>query len=96
MTKSVSSNHGRWLAAAMLALLVPSLQAQQEDESRVGPAGPYRSKMRIVEDPSTFGHCMCLGDPAIELYEKRKKVATIGFHHGRSIRWQRKRAAGPI
>lgn len=48
----------------------------------------FRDSLRIVEDPGTFGHCRCYGDPAIELYKKRKKVATIGYHHGRSIRWE--------
>ncbi len=44
--------------------------------------------LAIVEDESTFGHCMCLGDQALELYAGRRLVATIGLHHGRSIRWE--------
>ena len=41
---------------------------------------------QINEDDSG-DHCMCCGNPTFELYEGEKLVATIGFHHGRSIRW---------
>jgi hypothetical protein len=47
----------------------------------------FREQLKIIEDPQTFGHCMCLGDPAIELLSGGKVMAVIGFHHGRSIRW---------
>ena len=46
-----------------------------------------RDCLSIVEDRSTFDHCMCLGDYALELYAGRRRIATIGLHHGRSIRW---------
>ncbi|MCZ6916107.1 MAG: hypothetical protein O7I93_04960 [Gemmatimonadetes bacterium] len=46
-----------------------------------------RRCLEIVDDPRSFGHCMCLGDLAIELYDESELVATIGMHHGRSIRW---------
>lgn len=45
-----------------------------------------RDDLAIVEDPTTFGHCMCLGDLAMQFYAHNKLVATIGLHHGRSIR----------
>jgi len=48
----------------------------------------FRACLKIVEDPRTFGHCMCLGNPALELYAGDELVATIGFHHGQSIRWE--------
>ena len=47
----------------------------------------FRSCFAIVEDPKTFGHCMCFGDPHIELYAGYRLAATIGYHHGKSIRW---------
>jgi tetratricopeptide (TPR) repeat protein len=43
----------------------------------------------IVEDPSTFGHCGCLGGPTIELYAGPEHLATIGLQHGHAIRWER-------
>lgn len=43
--------------------------------------------LAIVEDARTFGHCMCLGDNAIECYRDQELIATIGLHHGHSIRW---------
>jgi hypothetical protein len=43
--------------------------------------------LRIVEDPITFGHCMCAGSYALEFYDGQTILATIGLHHGRSIRW---------
>jgi hypothetical protein len=46
-----------------------------------------RDCLAIVEDRSTFGHCMCLGDYALQFYAGRRRIATIGLHHGRSIRW---------
>jgi hypothetical protein len=48
----------------------------------------FRACLKIVEDPRTFGHCMCFGNPALELYAGEDLAATIGFHHGRSIRWE--------
>ncbi len=47
-----------------------------------------RACLAIVEDPRSFGHCMCLGDQALELYSGSRLLATIGLHHGRSIRWE--------
>jgi hypothetical protein len=46
-----------------------------------------RPCLTISEDPDTFGHCMCLGDNAIECYADQELLATIGLHHGISIRW---------
>lgn len=46
------------------------------------------SCLRIVEDPSTFTHCACLGGPTLELYAGPEHVATIGLQHGRAIRWK--------
>ena len=43
---------------------------------------------RIVLQPSDGGiHCMCCGSPSFEFYMKGKLVVTLGFHHGRSLRW---------
>jgi tetratricopeptide (TPR) repeat protein len=44
--------------------------------------------LQIVEDPSTFGHCSCLGGPTLELYAGPEHVATLGLQHGRAIRWK--------
>lgn len=48
----------------------------------------FRGCFRIVEDPATFGHCMCLGNPAVEVYAGERLAATIGYHHGFAIRWE--------
>jgi tetratricopeptide (TPR) repeat protein len=45
--------------------------------------------LRIVEDPATFDHCMCLGHPAIEFYSGMDLIGTIALHHGRSVRWHK-------
>lgn len=47
----------------------------------------FRACFRIVEDPESFGHCMCYGDPHMELYAGSARVATLGYHHGFAIRW---------
>lgn len=42
-----------------------------------------------IKDRSA-GHCMCLGDPTIELLgEGAERLALITLHHGRTIRWNR-------
>lgn len=47
----------------------------------------FRSCFTIDEDATTFGHCMCVGDPHIELYSSERLVATQGYHHGSAVRW---------
>jgi hypothetical protein len=32
-------------------------------------------------------HCMCCGNPSIEFYRDDDLILTLGFHHGRSVRW---------
>jgi Tfp pilus assembly protein PilF len=46
-----------------------------------------RETLRVIEDPSTFDHCGCLGGPTLELYSGQDLIATIGLQHGHSIRW---------
>lgn len=41
-----------------------------------------------VEQPVQAFHCMCLGYPAIELWAGNKLRATVGVHHGASVRVQ--------
>jgi Tfp pilus assembly protein PilF len=48
----------------------------------------FRRTLQIVEDPQTFSHCRCLGGPTLELYSDQELVATIGLHHGHTIRWK--------
>ena len=43
--------------------------------------------LSIIEDENSFFHCMCMGEQALELYRGLELIATIGLHHGRSIRW---------
>ena len=43
----------------------------------------------IVEDPSTFSHCACLGGPTLELFAENRLVATIGLQHRHAIRWSK-------
>lgn len=44
--------------------------------------------LEIVEPSEWFG-CMCLGDYAIEFYQGQRRRATIGLHHGFSIRYDK-------
>ncbi len=46
-----------------------------------------REALRIVEDPATFGHCMCCGNMTLQLFAGTSVRAMIGIHHGQSIRW---------
>ena len=38
---------------------------------------------------SDANHCGCLGGPTVELFAGAERVATIGVHHGNTIRWVR-------
>ncbi len=53
---------------------------QQEDIIRF-------SGLLNIDESQTGFHCMCLGNYAIELHSKGAITATIGFHHGQSIRY---------
>jgi len=47
----------------------------------------FRNVFKIDEAPSSFGYCMCLGEPTLEFYRGKRLIATVSIHHGRSIRW---------
>ena len=40
-----------------------------------------------VEDKQSGFHCMCCGEPSLEFYKGDQLITTLGFHHGRSLRW---------
>jgi len=42
-----------------------------------------------IDENNTVFYCMCLGTYAIELYNNTQINATIGFHHGVSIRYHK-------
>ncbi len=44
------------------------------------------AQVAINESHNEF-ECMCCGDPSFEFYRGEKLVASLGFHHGESIRW---------
>jgi len=41
-------------------------------------------------------HCMCCGDPTFEFYRNGDIVASVGFHHGISLRWRGWRGDGSL
>lgn len=45
------------------------------------------NKLLEIDEENTGFYCMCLGTYAIELYADTQIKATIGFHHGVSIRY---------
>jgi len=42
--------------------------------------------LRVAEDGGSF-HCMCCGNPTLVFFAAGKEIASIGVHHGLSIRW---------
>lgn len=42
--------------------------------------------IRISDSESGF-HCLCCGHPSLEFYRGDELLLTLGFHHGRSLRW---------
>ena len=56
------------------------------DTDEVEAISSLREALRITDGPA--GHCMCHGDMTIELMEPSgSRLAVIGVHHGRTIRW---------
>jgi hypothetical protein len=43
-------------------------------------------KNTTVEE-APYGYCMCGGDSVFNYYQGNKLIVTLGFHHGRSLRW---------
>lgn len=41
-----------------------------------------------IDEPSSGEHCLCCGDPSIEITDGASRIAaTLGMHHGRRLRW---------
>ncbi|MBK7403164.1 MAG: hypothetical protein IPJ41_00680 [Phycisphaerales bacterium] len=57
--------------------------------AEVTDAAGVADLLAIIEiDPDGSGfHCMCCGDPTIEFYKGHQLVLSLGYHHGRSVRW---------
>ena len=47
-----------------------------------------QQSLQIIEDPTTFDHCHCLGGPTLECYAGHPLMATISLQHGKAIRWK--------
>lgn len=41
-----------------------------------------------VDEANSTAHCMCCGNFTIELYRGAEPLTVIGYHHGRSVRWE--------
>lgn len=66
----------------------PTTQELLAEETAAGAVEEFRRAFRICEDPATFNHCMCLGQPTIELFDSAgERVGTLGMQHGRAVRW---------
>jgi hypothetical protein len=66
----------------------PTTQELLAEESGPEAVAAFRRAFRISEDPATFGHCMCLGQPTIELLDAAgARVGTLGMQHGHAVRW---------
>lgn len=40
-----------------------------------------------IDDEGGGFHCACCGDPTFEFYSGTTLVASLGFHHGQTLRW---------
>jgi hypothetical protein len=56
------------------------------EEKRPAEIAGLVTNLNIDEKKSGF-HCMCCGQPSFEFYNRNELVVTLGFHHGRSVRW---------
>jgi hypothetical protein len=66
----------------------PTSDVLLADVTRPALLESFRRAFRISEDPTTFGHCMCLGQPTLELFDEAgQRVGTLGMQHGHAVRW---------
>jgi hypothetical protein len=57
--------------------------AEVTDAAKIGAVAAW---LAVVPGQRSF-HCMCCGNPTLIFHAGDRVAATIGFHHGRSIRW---------
>jgi hypothetical protein len=63
----------------------PTVLAEVDDAAEIAE---LKEALRIVDGPA--GHCMCHGDPTLELLgADGSRLAVLGLHHGVSLRWSR-------
>ena len=48
-------------------------------------AAELLARLAVAQPPMSL-HCMCLGDPALELWVGDRRRVTLGLHHGHSLR----------
>ena len=66
----------------------PTTEELLTEEADPHAVEAFRRAFRISEAPTTFSHCMCLGQPTIELLDAAgKRVGTLGMQHHRTVRW---------
>jgi hypothetical protein len=54
------------------------------------------ARLTSIED-GDFGHCLCFGEPALELHaEDGAVVAVLGLHHGEALRWDSWSSDAPL
>jgi hypothetical protein len=41
----------------------------------------------VIDDEGSGFNCMCCGEPTLEFYSGTTLLASVGFHHGISLRW---------
>jgi hypothetical protein len=59
------------------------------DSRSAATIAELKQALLIDEDPESLGRDMCYGDPTLELMSGKRVLAVLGFHHGRSIRWDK-------
>jgi WD40 repeat protein len=65
--------------------------AGKQTDCEIRGAGKIREMLDVIDiDPSGSGfHCMCDGDYWIHVYQGDREILTLGYHHGRSLRWHK-------
>jgi hypothetical protein len=63
----------------------------QKQDCEIQGADKVRELFALIDiDPAESGfHCLCDGEYWIHVYKGDQQVLTLGYHHGRSLRWQR-------
>jgi hypothetical protein len=64
----------------------PDAEKVLADHRGVAKVAEFLAALEVAEEASGF-HCMCCGNPTIEIYRGEVLVASLGFHHGKSLRW---------
>jgi hypothetical protein len=64
---------------------------ERQPDCEIRGADKIQELFQLIDiDAGSSGfHCMCDGEYWLQVYEGDREILTLGYHHGRSLRWQK-------